>query len=59
MSGVIKSNSKISCDDSMGTDNTENKIFPLIQSKSIKIFFLNVDVCVHACMCRSVRTHLN
>ena len=33
MSGVIIS-TKISCDDSMGTDDTENKIFPLIQSKS-------------------------
>ena len=26
--------SKISCGDSMGTDNTENKLFLLIQSKS-------------------------
>ena len=37
MSGVIKISSKISCDDSMGTDNIENKIFLLIQSKSTHI----------------------
>ena len=33
MSGVIKISSKISCDDSMGTENIENKISSLIQSE--------------------------
>ena len=37
MSAVIKINSKISCDDSMGTNNPENNIFLLIQSKSTHI----------------------
>ena len=34
MSGVIKMSAKISCDNSMGTDNTENLNFLSIQSKS-------------------------
>ena len=34
MSGVIKISSKIACDDRMGTENTENNFFLLIQSKS-------------------------
>ena len=34
MSGFIKISSKISFDDSIRTDNAENKIFTLIQSKS-------------------------
>ena len=34
MSSVIKISSKIACDDSMGTNNTENKISSIIPSKS-------------------------
>ena len=42
--GVIKIRFKTSCDDSLGKNNTENNISPLIQNKSTQIFQENDSV---------------
>ena len=44
MFGVLKISFKASYNDSMGKDNTENKIFPLKVSQHIQIFQKNVSV---------------